>query len=703
MDDEYIEVFVEESKSLLTDLNNLLLELEEEPHNVDVMTSIFRNAHTLKGNSAAMGFENLSETAHAIEDLLDALRQGKTKMDNQIMNLIFEGVDMIELLLGEIVESGTTSTQPSELINRIRGRLEGQDEEREEQGEQAGYDSTHQEPHTSHTPQNSKDHYEPAGSASGSHEVEVSEQEADDYGPQERVRLKVKVNPDSQMKGIDAMLIIKNIEEVAEMVSANPSVNHIEDGDFEDWFEVVLRGSVETVQQMVGKIPQIKEYKLDVQEQSQEESDKENFEETEYTERTEKGSEEPQARQEQKPSTAAATETATSTTANANARAKMKSQDIQSIRIGIHKLDELMNMVEELVVRKLKLENSLSQEAKKSVGDEFSTFERILSRLQDTVMDLRLIPLKYVVDRLPRVVRDLSKSLGKEIDFEIEGKEVTVDRTVLDKIQDPLIHIVRNSVDHGIETPEVREQAGKDRAGKLTLSASKLKDHVLIEIKDDGKGLDPDKIKQKAIDNGLISKEEAEELSHSEVYNLILMPGFSTAEQVTDVSGRGVGTDIIQNTVKSLGGSVEVDSQKGKGTTFRLRLPLSMAISQILLVKVKDEKYGIPIKDILKVEPVDKCEIRYAGGNDQLVMEDNIIPIIHLKRALGVDYNSNSEKMIVIVSSVDKKFALACDSVLDQKEVVVKSLGMLKSVEGISGISILGEGEVVPILDINSL
>lgn len=668
MDDEYVGVFVEESKSLLTDLNNLLLELEEEPHNVDVMTSIFRNAHTLKGNSAAMGFDNLSETAHAIEDLLDALRQGKAQMDNQIMNLIFEGVDMIELLLGEIVESGETTTHPGELINRIRSCLEDQGEEETDLQLQ--------------TPQSSQDSQDSSETALPEIEESSDQQTAHGSG---RVKLKIKVNPDSQMKGIDAMLIIKNIEETAEMVSTTPSTDQIEDGNFDDWFEVVLKGSIEETQEMMGKLPQIKEYKLDVDELESRQGEKKEEEESRDADKKA----EKQSQQEQP--------------ATAQSKGKVKSQDIQSIRISINNLDELMNMVEELVVRKLKLENSLPPEVKKSIGGEFSTFERILSRLQDTVMDLRLIPLKHVVDRLPRLVRDLSKSLGKEINFEIEGKEVTVDRTVLDKIQDPLIHIIRNSVDHGIETPEIREKAGKDRVGKLTLSASKLKDHVLIEIKDDGRGLDPDKIKEKAVDNGLISKEEVEEMSESEIYNLILMPGFSTAEEVTDVSGRGVGTDIIQNTVKSLGGSVEVNSREGEGTTFKLRLPLSMAISQILLIKVKDEKYGIPIKDILKVEPVDKCEIRYAGGTDQLVMEDNIIPIIHLKRVLGADQNSNSEKMIVIVSSVDKKVALACDSVLDQKEVVVKSLGMLKSVEGISGISILGEGEVVPILDINTL
>jgi len=353
-------------------------------------------------------------------------------------------------------------------------------------------------------------------------------------------------------------------------------------------------------------------------------------------------------------------------------------------------------------VRKLKLENTLPQEVKKGIGSEFSTFDRIISRLQDTVMDLRLIPLKHVVDRLPRLVRDLSKSLGKEVNFVIEGKDVTVDRTVLDKIQDPLIHMLRNAVDHGIETPDEREKAGKSRKGNIILRASKLKDHVLIEVSDDGRGLDAEKIRENAIERGLITEEKADTMSDEEVYNLVLLSGFSTAEKVTDVSGRGVGTDIIVNTVKSLGGSVEISSEKGKGTSFRLRLPLSMAIVQVLLIKIGHEKYGIPIKDIIEVKPASACEIRHSGGIDRLVFRETVIPVVHLRNVLGVSSQSD-EKRVVIVSSLERKAALACDHVMEQKEVVVKSLGMLKSLKGISGISILGEGEVVPILDVNSI
>ena len=635
METEYIEIFVEESKSLLTDLNNLLLELENNPEDLEVMTSIFRIAHTIKGNSAAMGFDELSELAHAVEDLLDALRQRKAEIDSEIMNLIFDGVDMISVMLEEIVEEGKTKSIPDELISKIRNSLESRKKE---------------------------------------------------------FRVKIKINPDSQMKGIDAMLVMKKIENVADVISSYPLDKEIEDGKFQEWFELVLKGSVNEVADLLSKLPQITEYRISEAEDKKEEKEGKESKDKELEDKVET------TKEAKKPEVKIKEEKEVKEKEKAD---KLKSQTIQSIRIGVNKLDELMNLVEELVVRKLKLENSLPADVKKGIGGEFSTFDRIISRLQDTVMELRLIPLKHVVDRLPRVVRDLSKSLGKEVNFVIEGKDVTVDRTVLDKIQDPLIHMIRNAIDHGIETPEEREKAGKSRKGNIVLRASKLKDHVLIEVSDDGKGLNIDKIKEKAIEKGLISKEKADVMSDDEIYNLTLLPGFSTADKVTDVSGRGVGTDIIVNTVKSLGGSVEVSSEKGKGTSFRLRLPLSMAIVQILLIKVGDEKYGIPIKDIVEVKPASACEIRHAGGIDRLVFRDSIIPVVHLKDVLGT--NGNSERMIVIASSMEKMVALACNNVMEQKEVVVKSLGMLKALRGISGISILGEGEVIPILDVNTL
>jgi len=510
METEYIEIFVEESKSLLTDLNNLLLELENNPEDLEVMTSIFRIAHTIKGNSAAMGFDELSELAHAVEDLLDALRQRKAEIDSEIMNLIFDGVDMISVMLEEIVEEGKTKSIPDELISKIRNSLESRKKE---------------------------------------------------------FRVKIKINPDSQMKGIDAMLVMKKIENVADVISSYPLDKEIEDGKFQEWFELVLKGSVNEVADLLSKLPQITEYRISEAEDKKEEKEGKESKDKELEDKVET------TKEAKKPEVKIKEEKEVKEKEKAD---KLKSQTIQSIRIGVNKLDELMNLVEELVVRKLKLENSLPADVKKGIGGEFSTFDRIISRLQDTVMELRLIPLKHVVDRLPRVVRDLSKSLGKEVNFVIEGKDVTVDRTVLDKIQDPLIHMIRNAIDHGIETPEEREKAGKSRKGNIVLRASKLKDHVLIEVSDDGKGLNIDKIKEKAIEKGLISKEKADIMSDDEIYNLTLLPGFSTADKVTDVSGRGVGTDIIVNTVKSLGGSVEVSSEKGKGTSFRLRLPLSM-------------------------------------------------------------------------------------------------------------------------------
>ncbi|AEA47466.1 chemotaxis protein CheA [Archaeoglobus veneficus] len=644
---EYLEAFVEESKSLITDLNNLLLELEKGG-DVEVMNSIFRIAHTLKGNSAAMGFESMSELAHAIEDLLDALRQGKTQLDDEIMNLIFDGVDTLENMLGEVMESGQPQSDPSELISRIRGELEKRlsgekEEKKEEKVQRIEGEGTH---------------------------VEIS------------------IDPASQMKGIDAMIILKNVEDVAEIVATSPAREEIEDGKFNSSFQLLLKGDVTKIKEVLQKLPQVKEFKVDERTETKPES------EEKVEELVDKKPEE----EKEKTGEAEAKETKK----DIKKDIKIKTDKIQSVRISVQKLDELMNLVEELVVRKLKLENSLPPELRRGIEREFSVFDRVISRLQDTVMDLRLIPLKHVVDRLPRVVRDLSHSLGKEVDFEIIGADVTVDRTVLDKIQDPLIHLLRNAIDHGIEPPEEREKLGKPRRGKVRLVAEKMKDHVVIEISDDGRGLDAEKIKKKAVEIGLITPERAQEMSDEEAYNLIFQPGFSTKEKVTDVSGRGVGMDIVINTVRSLGGSVEVKSEKGKGTTVRLRLPLTMAIMQVLLIRVGHEKYGLPLKDIMEVKPVSRCEIRSIAGVDKLITRDGIIPVIHLAKALNVQ--SNGGKMVIITSSFERTVALICDEVLSQKEVVVKSLGgVLRGIQGISGVSILGEGEVVPILDVNSL
>ncbi len=648
---DYLEAFVEESRSLITELNNLLLELEKDPNNVEVMNSIFRIAHTLKGNSAAMGFDGLSELAHAIEDLLDALRQGKTQMDDELMNAIFNGVDMLEVMLNEVMEAGEPQSDPDKLIAIIRGELEKRLEGKKTE-----------------------------------EETETKELRG------EGIRVTIKTDPNSMMKGIDAMIILKNIEEIAEITDSSPSREEIEDGKFGESFQLLAKGDVEKIKDALSKIPQVHEFSIEEIQEGQKEAEAVDDESDELEE---EAKEEPGKEKSEK----------TEKGSKRGLKSKVKtpkSGNIQSVRVSVQKLDDLMNLVEELVVRKLKLENSLPPKIRRSIEREFLVFERVISRLQDTVMELRLIPLKYIVDRFPRMVRDLSQSLGKEVEFEIIGSDVTVDRIVLDKIQDPLVHLIRNAIDHGIEPPDVREKTGKSRVGKVRLVAEKMRDHVLIEISDDGKGLDVEKIKKRAVEKGIITKERAEEMSDEEAYYLIFEPGFSTAEKVTDVSGRGVGMDIVMSTVRSLGGSVEVKSEKGKGTTIRLRLPLTMAIVQILIVKVGDEKYGIPIKDIVEVKPISRCEIRTVGGSHRLITDNGSIPVVHLSEALGGC--SYGERMIIVVSSFEKTFALACDDVLTQKEVVVKSLGgVLKSVRGISGVSILGEGDVIPILDVNTL
>jgi len=659
---EYLEAFVEEGKSMLTDLNNLLLELEKGGDE-EVINSIFRIAHTLKGNSAAMGFDSLAELAHAVEDLLDGIRQGKLQLDNDIMNLIFEGVDSLEDLLEEVMENGAPQSDAGELITRIRDELERKTSEESDRDK-------------------------------------VEERKLEGEGTD----IEIRIDPTSQMKGVDAMIILKNVEEVAEIVDTSPSREEIEDGKFDTSFHLLLKGDISKAREVLQKLPQIKELVIGGKEEKSE--DKIELDEKQKEELSEVKKKEEEEEEKKKTGKIEKDKSIGSHSSppvsKPKKEVKLKTEKIQSVRISVQKLDELMNLVEELVVRKLKLENSLPPELRRSIERDFSVFDRVISRLQDTVMDLRLIPLKHVVDRLPRVVRDLSQTLGKETDFEIIGSDVTVDRTVLDKIQDPLIHLLRNSIDHGIEPPEEREKLGKPRQGKVKLHAEKMKDYVIIEVSDDGKGLDAEVIKKKGIEKGIITPERAQEMSDEEAYNLIFQPGFSTKEKATEVSGRGVGMDIVVNTVRSLGGSVEVKSEKGKGTTVRMRLPLTMAIMQILLVSVGNEKYGVPLKDIMEVKPVNRCEIRTVAGADRLVMREGTIPVIRLSNVLGVQ--ANGGKMVVVTSSFERTVALVCDDVLSQKEVVVKSLGgVLRMTQGISGVSILGEGEVVPILDVNSL
>ncbi|MFB6297985.1 MAG: chemotaxis protein CheW, partial [Salinirussus sp.] len=368
---------------------------------------------------------------------------------------------------------------------------------------------------------------------------------------------------------------------------------------------------------------------------------------------------------------------------------------------------DLHGLVEQLVTSRIKLRRAVEQRNVDSAEETLSELDKITANLQNTVMDMRLIPLKKVVGKFPRVVRDLARELDKEVDFEIVGEEIELDRTILTEISDPLMHVLRNAVDHGIEDPDERERLGKPRTGQITLRASRERDHVNIQVEDDGAGLDVADIEEQAIESGVRDPGELEAMDDSAIYDLVFHPGFSTAEEVTDVSGRGVGMDVVHDTVTKLDGSVSVDSTLGEGTTVSLRLPVTMAIVKVLFVEVGDEEYGVPIKNVDEITRTD--EIRQVNERDVIKHNDEIYPVVDLAETFDVpraatDGGSDAGGMLVRIRESERQIALRCDSVNAQEEVVVKPLeGILSGTPGLSGTAVLGDGNIVHILDVVTL
>jgi len=661
MDDQYLDAFIRESEEEITKLNNSLLALESDPGDREAMDQIFRTAHTLKGNFGAMGFEDAADLAHAMEDLLDEMREGNMEVTPEVMDLIFAGVDGIEAIVGEIEEHGESSQDTSATVDQLRAVLE-------EGSTGEGAAGTAE--------QESDD-----GPSDDHDDVDI---DAGDVG-ELVVHAAVDIG-DSTMPGVDAMFAMEAVEEVFEFLATAPERAAIEDGEYEDGFSLYLDaddlGRVDTELDAVGKIESATV--ADVTDEVLDTGD-----------------------------TAAVA---------ADDDEEHSVDEIKSVRVDVDQLDDLHGLVEQLVTSRIKLRRAVEQENLDSASETLDELDKFTANLQNTVMDMRLIPLKKVVGKFPRMVRDLSRELDKEVAFEIEGEEIELDRTILTEISDPLMHIIRNALDHGIEPPEERVETGKPREGQVTLRASRERDHVVIQVQDDGAGLDVEQIKKTAIENEVRSPEELETMDDSAIYDLVFHPGFSTAEEVTDTSGRGVGMDVVHDTVTQMDGSVDVDSTPGQGTTVSLRLPVTMAILTVLFVQVGEEEYGIPIKNVDEITGAD--EVKRINGRDVIKHNDEIYPVVDLAerfdvpgRTAATDGGSAAHDpggsalatddrggMLVRIRESERQIAIRCDSVNAQEEVVVKPLeGILSGTAGLSGTAVLGDGNIVHILDVVTL
>ncbi|MFB6122460.1 MAG: chemotaxis protein CheW [Haloferacaceae archaeon] len=635
--DEYLEEFVREGEEHVTELNNALLTLESNPEDEAAMDQIFRTAHTLKGNFGAMGFDDASDLAHAVEDLLDAMREGEVAVTSDRMDHVFAAIDEIEVCLDQIEADGEVSRNVRPIIDDLRAVLAD--------GE-ASQDAVADEPEAT---------------IGGAVPFDLSAVDSD----QRVVRVTVEMQ-DSEMPGVDAMFVLGDVRETYDVVAAVPDTEAIEDGEYEGSFDLALAtddGDVESTIAGIGKVAGVTAAEID--------------------------------------RTADTAEDAESA-ADAGGQSGNGAGDIQSVRVNVDQLDELHGLVEQLVTTRIKLRRSVDGDNRRA-EEELDELDKITSNLQDTVMDMRLVPMKKIVGKFPRLVRDLAREEEKQVEFQIEGDDVELDRTILTEISDPLMHLLRNAVDHGIEAPEEREAAGKDPTGTITLRAERERDRVQVQVIDDGRGIDHDAVRRKAVEKGIFSTSEVEDLTDPEVAELVFHPGFSTTDAVTDVSGRGVGMDVVNDTVTRLDGSVAVESDEGEGTTITLTLPVTVAIVKVLFVESGGEEYGIPIKSIDEISRM--RPIKSVDGEEVVTYGDTVYPLVRLGEALDVPGTTrNGDGMLVKVRQSERQVALHCDDVRGQEEVVVKPFeGILSGIPGLSGAAVLGEGDVVTILDVGTL
>lgn len=681
---QYLEIFVEETKEHLQSLNDNILVLENEPENKDTINEIFRSAHSLKGMAGTMGYKRMQTLTHDMENVFSEIRNDKLKVTSDLVDILFQCLDALEAYLDNIINTQDEGTDDNaaiiKLLNDYLNGGSGVAEQAAPQAAQAA-PQTADGVVTDFSKVNFADFEQHAIMEAGTKDLNV-------YG------VHVKIDPSCILKAARAFLVFKSVEELGEIIKSIPSAQDIEDEKFDLDFDIfVITGeSLDKVLATVRNVSEIKDaegsiIKLD-------EKKEEKPEETEKTEKTESA----------KP----ATVPKAGKPANSQP-AKGKPVVNRSVRVDIDKLDVLMNLVSELIIAKNGLVSAAATsttEENQSVNEQIEYLERVTTNLHESVMNVRMVPIETVVNRFPRMIRDLSKKLDKKMELYMTGEETELDRTVIDEIGDPLMHLLRNSADHGLESAEVRRERGKDEIGTIFLNAFQDGNNVVIEVGDDGNGIDIEKVKSKGIERGTITPEQAEVMSDKEVIDLLFLPSFSTSEKITDVSGRGVGLDVVKSKIESLGGVVECKSVLGEGSTFTIRLPLTLAIIQALMVKLGNEQYAIALGSIQTIEDIPLSDIKYVQGKEVINLRGNIIPIIRLGELLDVpDRTEPDESLIVVViKKGDKQAGLVVDSLVGQMEIVIKSLGKYININKmISGATILGDGEVALIIDANAI
>ena len=694
---QYLEIFIDETKDHLQNLSQQLMILEEEPENADTINEIFRAAHSLKGMAGTMGYKRMQHLTHIMENMLSEIRNGKIDVNADLVDVLFQCLDALETYLDNITQSQDEGTDDNEaIIARLNGFLNGESGEAKPKKGKKKAASKEAETEKEQTKDIKLAPFEVRAIK------EAFRKKMQVY------KLEVHVDENCILKAARAFLVFKSLEELGEVIKSEPSAQDIEDEKFEYDFTIyiVTERSMDVVKATVENVSEIRKVIIE------EITEVPDVDETVEDEDDEK--EEAKAKTSESSAVAVAEKNvpATAKGGAVGAATKTSGKPVvnRSVRVDIEKLDVLMNLVSELIIAKNGLVSvSSSEEGIVSLGfnEQIEYLERVTTNLHESVMKVRMMPIESVTQKFPKMVRDLSKKLDKQMKLYITGEDTELDRTVIDEIGDPLMHLLRNSADHGLEDSEERERRGKDPVGNIYLNAYQDGNNVVIEVKDDGNGIDVENIKRKAIEKGALTPEQAEVMTDKEVIDLLFKPSFSTAKQVTDVSGRGVGLDVVKTKIESLGGDIEVKTKLGEGSAFIIRLPLTLAIIQSLMVEVGEEKYAISLGNIQTIEDVLVTDIRYVQSKEVINLRGTVIPLIRLHDILDIEPSQENVESLtaVIVKKGDRQAGLIVDRLIGQQEIVIKSLGKYinNNSKIISGATILGDGEVALILDANAL
>ncbi len=675
---QYLEVFIDESKEHLQTCNEQLLELEKNPEDLKIVNEIFRSAHTLKGMSATMGYEDLANLTHMMENVLDGIRNEKIKVTPELLDVVFSAVDDLEAMVHSIAEGGDGKRDVRDVVEKLHLI---------EKGEPISNTGKQQPQQAQQVVENTGQH---ACTYDQFEQTVITQSKEQGFNCFE---LSISLREDCLLKAARVYMVFEVLEKSGEVIKSVPAVDELEDEKFDHQFVVTLvtQEDANDLKQKVLKVSEID--KVDIH--SIEVSD---FATKEEVKNDNEQAETPKPSQPEKVESKKE-ESKASNTKGANVSNK-------TIRVNIERLDILMNLFEELVIDRGRLEQISKELNHPELNETVERMSRISGDLQNIILNMRMVPVETVFNRFPRMVRQLARDLNKIIELEVIGAETELDRTVIDEIGDPLVHLIRNSLDHGVETPEVRRAKGKPEHGTVKLKAYHSGNHVFIEIEDDGAGINKEKVLEKAISKGVISEDVAMTLSDKQIFELIMASGFSTADQISDISGRGVGLDVVKSTIESLGGSIAIDSKQGEGTLFSIQLPLTLSIISVMLVELEKEKYAIPLSSIIETAIVNKDSIMNAHNQKVIDFRGKVVPLVFLDDVFEVPKVQTEEQFfsVVIVRKGDKMAGLVVDSFIGQQEVVLKSLGnYLTDVFAISGATILGDGQVALIVDCNAL